>query len=104
MDLIPKPNCKSNVWQYFGLIAGEGGKPLDPCNPICRLCRRIVHSKNGSTTNLRAHLRTRHRKMLATRPRGEYRSPVPVPVRFATHPSVASVFIHVLLTYGRTDR
>ena len=72
MDLIPKPNCKSTVWRYFGLIPGEGGKPLDPCNPICRLCRRIVHSKNGSTTNLRAHLRTRHRKMLAEQPRGEY--------------------------------
>ncbi|XP_030207753.1 uncharacterized protein LOC115540514 [Gadus morhua] len=69
MDLIPKPNCKSTVWQYFGLIPDDDGKPLDPCNPICRLCRRIVHSKNGSTTNLRAHLRTRHRKMLVAQPR-----------------------------------
>ncbi|KAJ3614243.1 hypothetical protein NHX12_017817 [Muraenolepis orangiensis] len=69
MDLIPKPNCKSNVWQYFGLMADKGGRPLDPGNPVCRLCRRIVHSKNGSTTNLRAHLRTRHSKVMAvTRP------------------------------------
>lgn len=61
MDLVNKPRCKSFVWSYFGLKADERGKPLNSREAICRLCRKIVLSKGGNTTNLRNHLRRRHR-------------------------------------------
>ncbi|XP_047221386.1 uncharacterized protein LOC124868314 isoform X2 [Girardinichthys multiradiatus] len=59
MDLIIKPRAKSFVWLYFGYKAGENGRPLNPDEVVCRLCRKIVCAK-GNTTNLRSHLRRRH--------------------------------------------
>lgn len=61
MDLISKPRSKSIVWMYFGLKADEKGQPLNSGEAICRLCRKIVLAKGGNTTNLRSHLRRRHR-------------------------------------------
>ncbi|XP_029931992.1 uncharacterized protein LOC115376433 isoform X2 [Myripristis murdjan] len=61
MDLISKPRSKSTVWMYFGLKADERGQPLNSGEAICRLCRKIVLAKGGNTTNLRSHLRRRHR-------------------------------------------
>ncbi len=61
MDLISKPRGKSVVWLYFGLKADERGQPLNSGEAICRLCRKIVLAKGGNTTNLRSHLRRRHR-------------------------------------------
>uniref|UniRef100_A0A3B4V951 Uncharacterized LOC111229441 n=2 Tax=Seriola dumerili TaxID=41447 RepID=A0A3B4V951_SERDU len=61
MDLISKPRSKSIVWLYFGLKADEKGQPLNSGEAICRLCRKIVLAKGGNTTNLRSHLRRRHR-------------------------------------------
>ncbi|KAM9857662.1 uncharacterized protein ACBR49_001273 [Aulostomus maculatus] len=61
MDLISKPRSKSTVWLYFGLKADEKGQPLNSGEAICRLCRKIVLAKGGNTTNLRSHLRRRHR-------------------------------------------
>ncbi|XP_034044019.1 uncharacterized protein LOC117526108 [Thalassophryne amazonica] len=61
MDLISKPRGKSIVWLYFGLKADENGRPLNSGEAICRLCRKIVLAKGGNTTNLRSHLRRRHR-------------------------------------------
>lgn len=61
MDLINKPRSKSSVWMYFGLKADEKGQPLNPGEVICRLCRKIVQAKGGNTTNLRSHLKRRHR-------------------------------------------
>ncbi|XP_047434474.1 uncharacterized protein LOC125004127 isoform X2 [Mugil cephalus] len=61
MDLISKPRGKSTVWLYFGLKADEKGQPLDSGGAICRLCRKVVLAKGGNTTNLRSHLRRRHR-------------------------------------------
>lgn len=61
MDLICKPKGKSIVWMYFGLKADEKGQPLNSNEAICRLCRKVVLSKGGNTTNLRSHLRRRHR-------------------------------------------
>ena len=61
MDLICKPRSKSTVWLYFGLKADEKGQPLNSGEAICRLCRKIVLAKGGNTTNLRSHLRRRHR-------------------------------------------
>ncbi|XP_019129415.2 uncharacterized protein LOC104922949 isoform X3 [Larimichthys crocea] len=61
MDLICKPRSKSIVWLYFGLKADEKGQPLNSGEAVCRLCRKIVLAKGGNTTNLRSHLRRRHR-------------------------------------------
>uniref|UniRef100_A0A8D3AL83 BED-type domain-containing protein n=1 Tax=Scophthalmus maximus TaxID=52904 RepID=A0A8D3AL83_SCOMX len=61
MDLISKPRSKSIVWLYFGLKADEKGQPLNSVEAVCRLCRKIVLAKGGNTTNLRSHLRRRHR-------------------------------------------
>lgn len=61
MDLVSKPRSKSIVWMYFGLKADERGQPLNSGEAICRLCRKIVLAKGGNTTNLRSHLRRRHR-------------------------------------------
>lgn len=61
MDLVSKPRSKSLVWLYFGLKADEKGQPLNSGEAICRLCRKIVLAKGGNTTNLRSHLRRRHR-------------------------------------------
>ncbi|CAJ1052952.1 uncharacterized protein LOC117815987 isoform X4 [Xyrichtys novacula] len=61
MDLISKPRGKSIVWMYFGLKADEKGQPLNSREAVCRLCRKVVLSKGGNTTNLRSHLRRRHR-------------------------------------------
>ncbi|XP_076001615.1 uncharacterized protein LOC142994688 [Genypterus blacodes] len=61
MDLVVKPRSKSSVWQYFGLKADERGRPVNTREVICRLCRKIVLSKGGNTTNLRRHLKRRHR-------------------------------------------
>ncbi|XP_059199467.1 uncharacterized protein LOC131979472 isoform X2 [Centropristis striata] len=61
MDLISKPRSKSSVWLYFGLKADDKGQPLNSGEAVCRLCRKIVLAKGGNTTNLRSHLRRRHR-------------------------------------------
>lgn len=61
MDLVSKPRSKSTVWLYFGLKADEKGRPLNSEEAICRLCRKIVLAKGGNTTNLRSHLKRRHR-------------------------------------------
>ncbi|XP_069573884.1 uncharacterized protein [Brachyistius frenatus] len=61
MDLVSKPKSKSIVWLYFGLKADERGLPLNTGEAVCRLCRKIVLAKGGNTTNLRSHLRRRHR-------------------------------------------
>ncbi|KAF7216507.1 E3 SUMO-protein ligase ZBED1 isoform X3 [Nothobranchius furzeri] len=61
MDLVSKPGAKSAVWMYFGLKADENGQPVKNNKAICRLCRKIVSTKGGNTTNLRSHLIHYHR-------------------------------------------
>ncbi|XP_056265738.1 uncharacterized protein LOC130190376 isoform X5 [Pseudoliparis swirei] len=61
MALISKPRSKSIVWLYFGLKADDKGQALNSGEAVCRLCRKIVLAKGGNTTNLRSHLRRRHR-------------------------------------------
>uniref|UniRef100_A0A8C6T0A1 BED-type domain-containing protein n=1 Tax=Neogobius melanostomus TaxID=47308 RepID=A0A8C6T0A1_9GOBI len=68
MDLIGKPRSKSVVWMYFGFRADENGFPLRSDEVICRLCRKIVLAKGGNTTNLRSHLKRRHRAEIANSP------------------------------------
>ena len=59
IDLIPKKGTKSEVWRHFGL-AQENGMVVGKDKPVCRLCSVKVSAKDGNTTNLFAHLKTKH--------------------------------------------
>lgn len=61
-SLVSKPGTKSVVWEYFG-VWSENGKIVDDGTAVCRSCRRNVVAKNGNTSNLLSHLRTRHSKL-----------------------------------------
>ena len=41
-DLVSKRNTTSAVWQYFGFIPDEEGRPKDDDKPVCKLCRKTV--------------------------------------------------------------
>ena len=56
-ELVPKPKTTSAVWQYFGFIADEEGRPKNEQQPICKLCKKTVLSRGSNTSNLFAHLR-----------------------------------------------
>ena len=57
-EIIKKPGGKSCVWNYFGVE--KIGDVIKKDYGICLTCKRPVPSKNGSTSNLLAHLRTTH--------------------------------------------
>ena len=59
IDLIPKKGTKSEVWCHFGL-AQENGMVVGKDKPVCRPCSAKVSAKDGNTTNLFAHLKTKH--------------------------------------------
>ena len=59
-ELVPKPKTTSAVWQYFGFIANEEGRPKNEQQPICKLCKKTVLSRGSNTSNLFAHLRANH--------------------------------------------
>ena len=59
-ELVPKPNTKAPVWEYFGLEKDEDGATVDDGCVTCRICRRKVLARNGNTSNLTAHLRNNH--------------------------------------------
>ncbi|KAG9280417.1 zinc finger BED domain-containing protein 1-like [Astyanax mexicanus] len=59
-DLVQKKGVTSPIWQYFGFQADEHGEPLDINAVKCRLCRKSIMTKDGNTSNLRAHLRIHH--------------------------------------------
>ena len=44
----------SNVWEHFK--RPERGKD----DPVCRHCGKSVKNKRGNTSNLRAHIKTKH--------------------------------------------
>ena len=55
-----KRNTKSCAWEHFGLKTTEDGKPVEDGSAVCRYCKRTVIARNGNTSNLFSHLRTRH--------------------------------------------
>ena len=61
-SLVSKPGTKSVVWEYFG-VWSENGKIVDDGIAVCRSCRRNVVAKQGNTSNVLSHLRTRHSKL-----------------------------------------
>ena len=60
VELIPKKNTKSPVWNYFGFTPGDEGRPTNYCFPKCKLCFKDVSAKFGNTSNLMKHLRLHH--------------------------------------------
>lgn len=57
--LYSKPKATSDIWKYFGLSKDDRGL-LDNENVVCRLCRVVVQTKDGNTTNLHKHLKVKH--------------------------------------------
>ena len=48
------------VWKHFGFSKDENGKLVKDSRAICKLCgQKVAHG--GGTTNLKNHLRTKHR-------------------------------------------
>ncbi|KAJ8287949.1 hypothetical protein COCON_G00006080 [Conger conger] len=59
-SLVSKKGANAPIWQCFGFVGDENGKPVDTDTPICKLCMRSVSAKGGNTSNLRTHLRKNH--------------------------------------------
>ncbi|KAJ8354691.1 hypothetical protein SKAU_G00222580 [Synaphobranchus kaupii] len=59
-SLVSKKGTNSPIWQSFGFVGDENGKPIDTDNPICKLCMRSVSARGGNTSNLRTHLIKNH--------------------------------------------
>ncbi|KAK6167190.1 hypothetical protein SNE40_021283 [Patella caerulea] len=55
-DIVPKRNCTSRIWLYFGF----GINDTNQNKVLCRSCKRNVAAKNGNTSNLYAHLKVNH--------------------------------------------
>ena len=62
--LLSESGTKSKVWNYFGLQKGADGKPLDIGSAVCRTCHAHVKTKYSNTSNLMAHLKTKHPSLL----------------------------------------
>uniref|UniRef100_A0A8C1X632 BED-type domain-containing protein n=1 Tax=Cyprinus carpio TaxID=7962 RepID=A0A8C1X632_CYPCA len=52
------PVTRSEIWNYFGFLPDETGKPIDDGKPICRECLQRIQAKGGNTSNLIKHLWT----------------------------------------------
>lgn len=59
MKVVPLPHARSEVWQYFGFIAGDDGEIQDKKKVVCKLCATTL-SYSGNTTNLFTHLKALH--------------------------------------------
>ena len=55
----PKKDTKPEVWHHFGLKQKDG-IVVDMKKPVCRQCLLKVSAKRGNTSNLFAHLKTKH--------------------------------------------
>ena len=53
-----KGNTTSVIWNWFGYLKSDKAQ----ANVKCKLCRRMVCSKTGNTTNLFHHLKMYHNK------------------------------------------
>ena len=57
VELVPKKNSTSVVWNYFGFSTTD----TDQTNIICKLCKEEhLKTKDGNTTGLRNHLKRKH--------------------------------------------
>lgn len=58
--LLSKRDARSPIWQFYGLPADENGTVIRCDFSICKLCKKGVKAKGGSTSNLRNHLKIHH--------------------------------------------
>lgn len=58
--VVSKTRTTSTIWSYFGLPADENGKKISKDIAICNLCEVPVSTKNGTTSNIRQHLKIYH--------------------------------------------
>lgn len=59
VKVVPLPHARSEVWAYFGFIAGDDGEIQDKKKVVCKLCATTL-SYSGNTTNLFTHLKALH--------------------------------------------
>ena len=86
--LLPKPNGKSELWNYFGLRADEEGKAIDDGKVFCKLCRVTVVARNGNTSNLKSHLCYNHKAV---------HSQLKQVTELSTHPSTKENYLRSAL-------
>ncbi|KAL3995876.1 N-acetyltransferase 8 [Sarotherodon galilaeus] len=55
--LVPKRNCTSAVWEYFGFKRDD----VAQSQVLCKTCLGRVSTSRGNTTNLYQHLKTQHK-------------------------------------------
>ena len=60
---IVSPSTETSlVWKHFGFPVDDKGKIVKDSKVVCKLCnQKIAHG--GGTTNLRTHLKAKHRSM-----------------------------------------
>lgn len=69
-ELLPLEGSTSAVWKHFGFPAKEGKILIDKKKRTevhCKICGKIV-KYNGSTTNLRFHLKEYHKSVFSSLP------------------------------------
>ncbi|KAK6182220.1 hypothetical protein SNE40_009950 [Patella caerulea] len=55
--IVPKKNATiSRIWQYFGFAANNTNQN----KTLCKICRKVIASKSGNTTNLFCHMKIHH--------------------------------------------
>jgi hypothetical protein len=59
-QLVDKKGVRSPVWSYFGLPAGDDGKPVQADIAICKLCKNQLVMRGGSTSSLVNHIKGMH--------------------------------------------
>ncbi|KAF7214478.1 zinc finger BED domain-containing protein 1-like, partial [Nothobranchius furzeri] len=56
-DIVQKKSYSTSVvWRWFGYLKSD----VEQIKPTCKVCRRMVPSKTGNTTNLFNHLKKYH--------------------------------------------
>ncbi len=58
--LVSKRKTVAPVWVHFGFQADAKVQLQDPDHLKCRMCDVVVGAKDGNTSNLYSHLKTRH--------------------------------------------
>ncbi len=58
-ELVPKKNCTSEIWQYFGLKKED----VSQIQVLCKSYWKTVVTSRGNTIHLHSHLEHNHREL-----------------------------------------
>lgn len=72
--LVPKRNCTSGIWDFFGFTAQDTSQ----VQVLCKSCRKKVATSRGNTTNLQSHLQHNHAELYGAYLRSKTPQPTPV--------------------------